>query len=177
MYVIKEKLTFIAHPRTGSRACAKLLMGCGAERVSGHHGIDPARIEGKVVACVTRNMFDLMVSWWHNASFLEGTSNQHSGAQPFGDYLKDKVTGDHRWFKGLYHYGLNHSNHVIPYEGLQDGMESLLPKVGLVWPSRMAVIGASKRRPYQEYYTPELRHIVEDHWARDFERTGYKWED
>jgi hypothetical protein len=122
-------------------------------------------------------MFDLMVSWWHNAQFQPGTNKslKHE-IEPFGEYLHDKAyTTTHRWFQDpVYHYGLPHSSIVIRYEDLEAGIRKMFLAAKLR-PVMLPVIGKSKRTDYRDYYTPELRAIVEDRWAEDLKLTGYEF--
>jgi len=184
MYVIKNRLAFIAHPRTGSRACAETLLDQGAVMVEGHHGYSAALCEdikedGGIVACVGRNMFDVMVSWWHNANYMPGTHELlKNTAQPFGDYLEEKSgNNNHRWFNDpLYHYGLPLCNWVIPYEKVRECLRFILlmhNRETMVMPT----VGASKRVNYQSYYMPRHRQMVEDRWGEDLKLTRHKWED
>ena len=67
MYVYQEKLAFIAHPRTASRAVRDALLAAGAEPCLGHHEVCHDTIKeikdtGGTVLCTTRNMFDVLVS-------------------------------------------------------------------------------------------------------------------
>ena len=174
MYVLND-LTFIAHPRMASRACAKALMGAGADTVNGHHRMSDCTTG--TVACVVRNMFDVMVSWWHNANFQPGTDIPlKMEVQPFNEYLCEKAYDTtHRWFiEPRYHYGFRRSNWIMRYENLQADMDQLFYKIGLD-PPELPIIGKSKRRPYQDYYTPTTRAIVEERWGADLEMTGYRF--
>lgn len=174
MYVIND-LTFIAHPRTASRACSEALLAAGAVAVNGHHRMSDCTTG--TVACVVRNMFDVMVSWWHNANFMPGTDKPLKyDIQPFNEYLREKAYDTtHRWFiEPIYHYGLPRCNLVLRYENLAKDFNYMLRQQG-VMEVELPVIGASKRACYGSYYTPELREIVEDRWGEDLLRTGYKF--
>jgi hypothetical protein len=172
---ILDDLTFIAHPRTASRAVSKALLLAGAEQVAGHHRIDVSRMTGSVV-CVKRNMFDVLVSWWHNQNHQPGTNKRlKDRIQPFESYVHEKAYDtNHRWFTGpVYHYGLAYANIVIAYESLQWELHNIFWAMGLPDLER---IGVSKRTDYHDYYSPELRAVVEDRWAEDLKLTGYSYE-
>ena len=110
-------MTFIAHPRTASRAASEALLLAGAEQVRGHHRIDVDKL-GDSVVCVKRNMFDILVSWWHNQNHQTGTHKPlKDRVQPFDSYVMEKAYDTHhRWFVGpVYHYGMEHSDVAIAY--------------------------------------------------------------
>lgn len=174
MYVLND-LTFIAHPRTASRACSEALLGVGAVIVRAHHRMNDCTTG--TVACVVRNMFDVMVSWWHNAYFKPGTNEPlQRMVQPFGDYLHQAAYDcPGHWFREtIYHYGFSRCNRKLRYENLQEDFDALLLDSGFA-PQQLQIIGASKRAEYQEYYTPELRAIVEDRWSIDLEMTEHEF--
>ena len=173
MYLL-QNLGFIAHPRTGSRSVRDALRSLGAIDCSGHHHADPGAIaclkqlDDGIVACVTRNIFDIFPSWWaHERKLDVRTPN-------FKPFVQHRLTlrGDHQWFgKRLYHYGLEYSDFVIRYETMQEDFDALMDKAGH---PRVALphVGKTDRRPYREYYDPELRAAVEHRYAEDLRRTG-----
>jgi hypothetical protein len=172
-----DGITFIAHPRMASRAVSNALLVAGAEQVNGHHRIDVSKMLDEVV-CVKRNMFDVLVSWWHNQNHQVGTNKAlKDHVQPFNEYVVEKAYHtNHRWFSNpVYHYGLAYAKIAIPYENLQWEIEGLFGTLGLPIPD-LETIGASKRNDYHDYYSPELRAVVEDRWARDLKLTGYSYE-
>jgi hypothetical protein len=184
MYVL-DKLAFIAHPRTGSRSCRHVLMELGAAEIGSHHDVSEGAVktilhqEG-VIACTVRNIFDTLVSWWHNNNFQDGTGTplKHEGPQPFSEFVYDRITNkvNHRWFqKKLYHYALKWPDcRIVRYENLEEDFAKLLKDVGYQ-ATPMPHIGQSLREPYQKYYTPGLRAAVERRWKKDFDRTGYEF--
>jgi hypothetical protein len=62
----------------------------GAVEIGSHHDVSEGAVktilhqEG-VIACTVRNIFDTLVSWWHNNNFQDGTGTplKHEGPQPF----------------------------------------------------------------------------------------------
>lgn len=175
MYILND-ITFIAHPRTASRAVAKALLAVGAEQVAGHHRINVPRLTDTVV-CVKRNMFDILVSWWHNQNHKLGTNEPlNANYKSFEDYVYEKTDTNHQWFiDPVYHYGLLYAGMVIEFENLWGGVDTMFELMGL-GPVSLPRIGASKRTYYQDYYTPELRRVVEDRWAEDLRITGYSFD-
>ena len=179
MYVIPGKLAFIAHPRTASRACKHAVLQWGGERAESHHRICEKSVrdvyhEGGVVACAVRSMFDIIVSWYHNCN------PPHAVRMDFEKFCRDACAEDssQRYFQTpVYHYGLLYCNFIVRYETLQLGMDALAHRIRVA-PVQLDTIGRStKRKPYQEYYTPELREMVEARFAKDLELTNYQWED
>jgi len=185
MYVLRPNngnLAFIAHPRTASRSCSKSILAAGGTSVAGHHLHDENQCvailqDGGTVACVKRNMFDIMVSWWHNQVYREGTNILSNEKNPdFPAFVREKAYHcQHRWFiRPIYHYGLHLSNHVIRYENLEQGMRELFQKCGIA-PRNLIVEGKSKRTDYRDYYDDATRAIVAERWAADLELTGYDY--
>lgn len=181
MYFLNNVI-FIAHPRMASRAAAEAIIGAGGSTINGHHRVDDEVIHrikrhDGAVFCVKRNMFDVLVSWWHNQNHVLGTNKPlNANYKPFADYLDEKAYHtNHKWFRDpVYHYGLKYADVAIPYERLQTGMDSMFRRMWL-WPVNLPEIGASKRTDYRDYYTPELRKAVEDRWADDLRLTGYEF--
>jgi hypothetical protein len=178
MYKIRrKKFCFIAHPRTGSRSVREAIMDIqGAEKVVGHHAVDIATIKkSEIRCCTTRNIWDLLVSWYYNTYFdhfgewFEGVKDRKNFQQWLEMTLEETKV---RWLNNeIYHYGLLDCNHVLKYERLQDDWNDLMdllkyPRTKLEW------IGKSVgRQAYRKYYTPELRDAVAKRWARDIALT------
>ena len=84
MYIIENKLAFIDHPRMGSRAIGDAMIRRGGQKVGRQHQIDRPALDavhqaGGVVCCTKRNMFEVLVSWFHFRPF------DH---EDFGTWLK-----------------------------------------------------------------------------------------
>lgn len=178
MYVYKNKLAFIAHPRVASRSVSSALTGFGAAQVGTHHGVDNQLIgdilPDGIVACVTRNMFDVLVSWFHRSR--RGQSFKVTPYQEFDEWLKIILEGGHEFLdKDPYHFGYETSNFVIPYDALDDMFPFLCRVVGIE-PPRLARIGASLRvKDYRRYYTAESIRLVEHRWGPEQHRLGYSF--
>jgi hypothetical protein len=99
---------------------------------------------GGTVACVVRNMYDIMVSWWHNQVFKPNTNElTHDKNPDFPAFVEEKAYNcNHRWFiRPIYHYGLIMANHVIRYENLDQGIRELFVRCGIA-PHHLPAPGA-----------------------------------
>lgn len=180
MYVTpNKKFAFIAHPRTASRATGKSLCLPHFEK-TGHHNFDRElckRITGSggIVACTVRNPYDLVVSWFFNEHFRE--EGRHKPGEFIPWVLKNRLKHN-QWLRmdigvDLYHYGLPVCNHVLRYEELEKNLRHLATLTGHPY-CQTAPYGVLPRdRDYRVYYNDETQEIVANHFARDFEKTGY----
>jgi len=177
MYVIKNQLAFIAHPRVASRATKRAFLAAGAVRHASHHKIDERQVRevlGRhgIVCCSVRNMFDVVVSWYHNCNPDELKSRIE-----FPAFVKQIINEPerHRYFStSQYFYGLPYCNRVFRYETLQQDVNQALQDIGKP-PFQLEVVGQSNRKPYQEYYNNTTRRMIENRWGRDLEQTGYEF--
>lgn len=178
----KEMFGFIAHPRTGSRSTRNILCELGAKKNAGHHQIDEPMSRnilqrGGFLACTTRNMFDVLVSWYFNAHFNnKGEVLKPEQAVPkFETYINGLIDNPPlRWFQTpVYHYGLSWCYVVVRYENLEADFNAMLDRAGFN-PVKLGHVGKSIGRDpdYRKYYTPELRRQVEERWATDLHLTG-----
>lgn len=185
MYRIGNDLGFIAHPRTASRATRDVLEACGAKRCAGHHQISETDARevlqaGGVMACTTRNMFDVIVSWYYNQHFNhKGEKLNPSLIVPdFETYLLGELIPKpkHRWFlTPVYHYGLSWCKRILRYDTLQQDLDILLTDMGLQ-PKIMPWVGKSiGKRDYRSYYNKVSRRAVEDRWGMDLHLTGQEF--
>ncbi len=68
---------------------------------------------------------------------------------------------------------------VIRHERLQADMDDLLRRLGVTEPVEIPVVNPTairNRQPYQSFYTPRARRIVETVFADRLERHGYRFE-
>jgi hypothetical protein len=155
------------------------------------HGIlTPERRSSVVVASTIRNPFDALVSHYvkvskrftadpdkrpaaaEAASSFEGWLEFRFKPGPYSRLRGRMPEQPIRWTEG--------SDVVMRFERLQADFDDLLRRVGapepLVIPQRN-VTGARKKRPYQEFYTPRARRIVEQVYAADLATFGYTFDD
>lgn len=148
MYVnYSKKLAFICHPRTASVAISHLLRERGWEDIAGHHNVVPeiCKQPNWTIACVLRNVFDILVSWYFWHRHFEGTF------QEFLFWFKDNPNLYTTF--GLF-YGLPYSNHILRFENLQDDFNEFLIKVNLE-PIKISLKNVTERRKgrsWHEFY-------------------------
>ena len=76
---------------------------------------------------------------------------------------------------GLYFYGLMKSNRILRFETLEADLERLMLDCGLE-PVATEPYGVLKRdRDYRVYYNDRTRDYIQKRFAKDFQRTGYKF--
>lgn len=59
-------------------------------------------------------------------------------------------------------------------ETLDDDWRTICGRIGIPY-ERLPKKNVGQRRPYTDYYTPELRDRVARHWAREIEAFGYEY--
>jgi len=126
-----------------------------------------------VVVCVKRNMFDVVVSWYHNRNM-----SLHAD-WTFDEFVIKQVCNyseiNHRWFSNpIYHYGLPFCHVRLRYENLREDLKAFLREWGYDIP-KLPHIGKSDRKDYQDYYSVVSKTLIEDRWAEDLYLTGYKF--
>ena len=180
MYVYENKLAFIAHPRTASRSTTDTLKGAGAELWDSHHEVDEDKVAmvhdaGGLVACTYRNMFDVLVSWFHRAN-RSSLQPDFDPEKEFTPWLETILKGGHQFLdREPYHFGFDRCNYHIRYEYLARTLETLLYLCDMPW-QPLGSRGVSHRHmDYRLYYSDQTRRQVEDRWALDLEMTRYQF--
>lgn len=132
---------------------------------------------------VVRNPFDLQVSSYYHmqkekAWAMEGIDSfdqfirrkfdpERGPIEPFdisSQLMSDYVVDLH---------GVQIVDFIAKYENLQRDFETICRHIGVPAPQLPHLRRAESRNGYREYYTPELRGIVERHYAKDLELFGY----
>ena len=167
---------------------------------------DPAERDRLVIASTIRNPFDANVSSWHrwyrkldpshrkfNQRFVDragGRSEKPSediarARRDFERWLTERyqprlwqrIRGRYRpiyafrWTEG--------SDVVLHFERLQDDFDDLLERLGVPDRHEIPQVNVTRkrdRRPYQDWYTPRARAIVERAFAADFAEHGYSFD-
>lgn len=181
MYNWGNKFIFVAHPRTASRSISEVLKKGGCTMQGNHHYMDEALCEdvrdaNGIVACVKRNMFDVLVSWFHR-SISHTPTPPTAPVTDFTKWLEIVMKGGHMYLDvPVYHYGMKYANWVMRYERIESELTALLFRAELPR-LKMEHEGKSDRFHYQNYYTPVTVRRVEDRWGEDLNITNYKFEE
>jgi hypothetical protein len=113
---------------------------------------------------IIRNPWDRAVSFYHHCGITT----------PFHEWLMQTDIDQACYFMDNDRVIVDD---VFRYETLQNDVPLICERAG--WPlleSEFQVVNASIRRPYQSYYTPETRKLIEDSHAAFIERYVYKFE-
>jgi hypothetical protein len=186
MYVTPdEKLCFIAHPRTASRATAKAL-GLRTFESTGHHEFDYLKCaqiagSGGITACTIRNPFDVVVSWYFNEHFREDGRHKKGEFKPWAmksqlrhnSWLNCKISSKQWNDNSLYFYGLPVVNHILRFENLEEDLRKLCWITGHTYVPTKPYGVLPRDRDYRVYYDSETIALVEERFAQDLELTGY----
>jgi len=154
---VYKNVAFIAHPRTASTSIGYVLeQYLGFKRVGTYHGVVPEIIEPNwIVGCVVRNVFDTIVSWYFY--------NRHP--PPFEEWLPDFLNDSNHLIKDGLFFGQKYATHILRFEHLNADFQEFLLKAGLddhPLPKKN-VSRYREERPWQDFFTPELKAFVEEH--------------
>lgn len=179
----EAQIIYLSHPRTASRATEQALQTVGFEWVhnaSRHQRIwrcdwwcylTPDERAQWTVTTTVRNPFDAVVGWWLNRPYHYDEMNPA--------WLKELLDHEHPYLLDgrLWKLHGHPADHVFRFERLPECLGWLekydieppeLPKVG--------VTETRQGRPYQVFYTDEMRQVVRQTFAKDFEEYDYSWE-
>lgn len=67
-------------------------------------------------------------------------------------------------------------DHVFRFENLVEEFNALTERLGLPEQTKLPHRNPSSKRPYQDYYTDDLRRLVADRYQRDIELFGYEFQ-
>ena len=179
MYVIRDKkFVFLAAPRTGSKAVAKALLEQRGAILIGSHPTTPEdhpeyEIGKDWTVCSTiRNHWDAMISWYFKIERLENAMTPLIKFLPHFCANNPSFVRDRKlWWKTT-----TQSNTVLRHEWLQADLDVALVKAGMA-PAELTPVFDSKRigTPYQVCYKRPERLWVQDYFADEIERYGYKF--
>lgn len=167
---------------------------------------DPADRARLVIASTIRNPFDANVSSWHrwyrkldpshkhfNQRFVEragGRSERPSedleqARRDFERWLTERYQ-PRLWqrlrgrYRPIYSFRWTEgSDVVLHFERLQADFDALLERLGVPDRHEIPHVNVTRkrdRRPYQDWYTPRARAIVERVFAADLEEHGYSFD-
>ncbi len=178
MYVIpKWKFCFLASPRTGSKAIARVLTEkYGAALIGSHHTTPDEHLDYKfdrdwIICSTIRNNWDAMISWWFKT--------ERSGRMtPLAEFLprfcksnSNFVCDQQLWWRNT-----PFTNHPLRYEHLNTDLDQALVATGLP-PIDLPVVTDSKRdgAPYQVFYKGATSEWVAQYFKVEIERYGFKF--
>ncbi len=174
---------FIGHPKMASQSVRKALLSTGGHSIGGHHGLDKGEVTrirsaNGIVACVVRNPWDVMVSWWSYNS-MKPYNPTYPDHPPFAEWLPRILLEGNGWIeKGLY-YGAGYCNRIIRFEHpIERQLNGCLTDCGL--PTvELPHLGESPRDTitYQPFYTTDLAIQVYCRFADEIDQWGYTFED
>lgn len=174
MYIIDNRLGYIAHPNTGSRSMRiGLEAKTNVEKIGHHHGFNPdiiANLEG--CYCVVRNPYEMMVSWWCRGGTL----------LPFNEWLPE-ILKRHRHFEGTNHseggglfYGIKYCTDVLKFENLQYEFDKLMLKYGMkmfALPVDPTSVTQGKPDQWWKVYDLASKRLVEGCYSSQIQYGGY----
>ncbi len=155
----------------------------------GHRLVTPAQRRTMVVASTIRNPFDALVSHYVKVHdrYTRDPDRRPASTRASRDFeawlryrfrppLRARLRGRAperpvRWTLG--------SEVVMRHERLQQDFDALMARVGVerrIQIVRTNVTTQRAGRPYQEFYTPGARRLVEDLYADDLLQYGYRFE-
>jgi hypothetical protein len=178
MYIIPDyKFCFLASPRTGSKAVAKVLVEkYNAIIVGSHHSRPDAHPEYEmnrdwVICSGVRNHWDAMISWWFKIE-------SHGRMMPLADFLPNFCISNPNFVvdKKLWSQNTPFVNKLLRYEQLNADLDHALVAAGLP-PVELPVVTDSARdgRPYQVFYKDDTVTWVAKYFQDEIELYRYKF--
>lgn len=129
------------------------------------------------VFTVVRNPFDRMVSiyFYHQQREGKGEGTKQGFARYVEEY--DAIHRNPHWRKNQYEWisdnGQMCVDTILRFETLAKDFAQLCEKLKLS--AKLPHTNKSRHRPYREYYTPELRRIIEKRFRCDLEQFNYSF--
>jgi hypothetical protein len=111
-----------------------------------------------------------------------GAESSHAG---FDEFVRAVyATPDeesNRHFRSQHTFVTDRRGHLLPqnifrFENLATEFNSLADRLGLPETAKLPHRNPSRKTPYQDYYTEELRELVAERYRRDIELFGYEFE-
>jgi Sulfotransferase family len=200
MIIAEKNLIFVHIQKTGGMAVSRALGGVDHPAEKHRTALELRDLYGADVwdqsykFAFVRNPWDRLVSWWSmiNARRDEfgsiGDANSFmryvlENAMTFDAFLTkctdtiDDIDGVKHIFQNQLDYlsdedGQEIVDFIGRFETLADDFATISAKV-YGKPIALAHINASNHAPFQTYYTPQTRKLVEKAYARDIARFGY----
>jgi len=143
-----------------------------------------------------RNPWDRLVSWWSMIAQAGSKTDGKNDRNQFWHYVRENGRTFEEFITNCteaipdrdgskcaavnqYDYLVDESGRCIVgfvgrFETLSDDVATVLKRLGLP-ATELPHRTRSRHRPYAEYYTPALRDMVGERFARDIERFGYRF--
>ena len=180
----KEKLIFLAHPRTGSHAVQKALLDIGFDKTNpgSHHktlyadGVVNGRNRPEwYVFTTVRNHWDTAISWMAKEYQLWGTEQPSWSLKDF-----KKIIGNHPWVRdGQFWWVHEDVDVIMHYESLEDDLNEILWEFSL--PSvKLSMVNVSPKREgrhYSEFYTETTKDYIWTKFGNEISKFGYEFEE
>jgi hypothetical protein len=175
MYIIQDwKFCFLASPRTGSKAVAKILTEkYGAILVGSHHTTPEEhpgyKLSDWVICSTIRNHWDAMISWWFKIE-------RRGRMTPLAEFLPRFCANNPNFVQNHRLWPTPFTSHPLRYERLDSDLDQALVAVGLP-PVDLPLVTDSKRDgvPYQVFYKNDTSAWVAQYFREEIERYGYKF--
>lgn len=178
MYIIPDwKFCFLAAPRTGSKAVAKVLVEkYGAILIGSHHSNPDEHPEYKmnrdwVICSGVRNHWDTMISWLFKIE-------RQGRMTPLADFLPRFCESNPNFIRNqqLWWRSMPFINQLLRYECLNADLDYALVSAGLP-PVDLPVVTDSKRdgQPYQIFYKDDTTAWVAQYFKEEIEKYNYKF--
>lgn len=138
--------------------------------------LDPKFFDNYYKFSFVRNPWDWQVSLYHFARQLK-SHHQHelTMKMSFEEYITWRVTEDKHLQKEFMYD--KEGNCLVDYIGKLENIETdfkqIVKNIGV--DATLAHSNKSKHKHYQEYYTPETRQLIAEHFAEDIELFGYEF--
>jgi len=190
------KCIFIHIPKTGGSSINTVLRGHGGIRLFGdvpkgerrngmpghyHHyrwpevknHVDPDVWRNYFKFAVVRNPWDRVVSWFE---YHKVTKSNTARKMSFDQWVR-KRPGPPMWRHVLERPDLDtvKVDSLIRYETYAEDLQRVWTHLG-VQVDKMPHIKKTERKPYQEYYNEEQRHLIARHYEADIHLFGYKFD-
>lgn len=184
MWVIRNRMVFIAHPKMASRSVREAMKKNSGFQVGSHHTIDIEHLElerrrGASIGCVIRNPYDVMVSWYFHMEVRKQTKENRGllaikSFPQWLDFILPKGNGyiEHGLFPG-YHL----CDTVMKFENLFMDWKAWCKKCRVVY-HPLEHLGKSESRDgehYSTYYDDESREKVRNKFAKEIALGGYSF--
>ena len=177
--IIPNKLIYLAHPRTASKATSVTLGQIDSAFTEPRHHRHLYNLEyerqGELVVTTIRHHGDALVSWWLH----HGQRNGYG--ETLSEFTRFLLEFPHEGFwlvptpGRLWDLHLPWCNCFMRFESLQEDLNWVLERVG--WePRKLLRVNQTRgKREWGSYYNAERQRIVEDTFGGEMQELGYQF--